>query len=210
MSKLNLRNVSLVCVTSDKISESIKAIEICLEYVEFDKVILFSDIDTKYTTKIKTIESILQYNEFVYYDLPYYIDSDFILSIQWDGFIVNPHAWTNEFFYYDYIGAPWPWNELCGNSGFCMKSRKFLEQQKILSRQYKLQEDEEHGKHGLHDDVMLCLKLRNHFTDAGCNFATKDIGYKFSTEHGNYDEHKSFGFHDFRQQPQFKHLIYGT
>lgn len=209
MTKLNLDNVTLVCITSDKVQESIKAIEICKSYANFQNVILFSDIDTEYTTKIRKIDSVLAYNEFSYYELPDYVDSDFILTIQWDGFIINPNSWTNDFLNYDYIGAPWPWNDLCGNSGFCLKSRKFLNQQKILSKQYKLEEDHKYGIHGLHDDVMLCLKLRPNFIEAGCIFSPPEIGYKFSVEHGTYSDHNSFGFHDFRQHPQFRYLIYG-
>jgi hypothetical protein len=209
MTKLELSNITLVCATSDKIKETLKAIEICTNYANFDKIILFSDIDTEYTITIDKLNSTLEYNKFVYYELPKYIDTEFILSIQWDGFIINPLAWTDEFLQYDYIGAPWPWNQLCGNSGFCLKSQKFLESQKILSQQYDLENDDVHGHHGLHDDVMLCIKLRDQFTELGCKYATPEVGYKFSTEYGVYDEHKSFGFHDFRQQPQFRHLIYG-
>ena len=33
---------------------------------------------------------------------------DFQLSIEWDGFPINPHLWEDEFMEWDYIGAPWP------------------------------------------------------------------------------------------------------
>lgn len=208
-SKLDLTNTTLVAISSNKIKETLQAIDICKKYANFYKIVLFSDCDTQYTHHITAITSILEYNLFAYYELPQYIDSDYILNIHWDGFIVNPEAWTNEFYNYDYIGAPWPWNNLCGNSGFCMRSKKFLQTQLLLSRQHKLEIDDEHGKHGLHDDVMLCLKLRNKFIENGCRYAPENIGYKFSTEYGVYDHYRSFGFHDFRQQPQFKNLIYG-
>ena len=31
--------------------------------------------------------------------------TDFVLTIQHDGFILNPDAWRDDFFDYDYIGA---------------------------------------------------------------------------------------------------------
>lgn len=209
MEKLDLQNVTLACASSDKIYESLKAIEICKNYANFNKIVLFSDIDTEYTVKIEKLISRLDYNKFIFYTLPDHIQTDFVLSIQWDGFIVNPNAWTNEFFNYDYIGAPWPWNNMCGNSGFCLKSKKFLESQKVLSKQHKLEKDIEHGDHGWHDDITLCIKLRDKFIDMNCKYSPIDIGYKFSTEHGKYEDNNSFGFHDFRQHPQFKNLIYG-
>lgn len=207
--KINLTTVTLIAIASNKIAETVKAIDICKQVANFYDIILLSNHSTKYTHSIKPINSVIEYNAFAYYELPKYIESDFALNIQWDGFIVNPQAWTNDFFYYDYIGAPWPWNHMCGNSGFCLRSKKFLQTQLLLSTGHKLQKDDQHGNHGLHDDVMLCLKLRNQFIENGCKYATENIGYKFSTEYGIYDNHKSFGFHDFRQQPQFKHLIYG-
>jgi hypothetical protein len=207
MEKLDLQNVTLACASSYKIDETLKAIEICKNYANFNKVILFSDIDTEYTVKIQKLESRLDYSTFIYYALPDYIKTDFVLSVQWDGFIVNPNSWTSEFFNYDYIGAPW--GNVCGNGGFCLKSKKFLESQKVLSKQYKLEKDIVYADHGWHDDVMLCLKLRDKFIDMGCEYAPIDIGYKFSTEYGKYEDNNSFGFHDFRQHPQFKNLIYG-
>ena len=78
-----------------------------------------------------------------------YIDSDFVLIIQDDGHIVNPHLWDNEFLNYDYIGAPWPNNKKwknrfskydekvssniirnfnlnnIGNGGFSLRSKNF-------------------------------------------------------------------------------------
>lgn len=209
MSKIDLKNTTLVSITSNKVQETLKAIEICKQNIDFFKTILFTDISTEYTYKISKINSVVEYNEFSYYELPKYIDSDFVLTIQWDGFIVNSNSWTDDFFLYDYIGAPWPWNNMCGNSGFCLRSKKFLKAQQILSQQFKLEIDTTYGKDALHDDVMMCLKLRDKFIEYDCKYAPIEIGYRFSTEHGVYNNHNSFGFHDFRQQPQFKYLIYG-
>lgn len=39
-----------------------------------------------------------------------YIETPHVLVVQYDGFILNPDAWTDEFLEYDYVGAPW-WYE---------------------------------------------------------------------------------------------------
>ncbi len=45
-----------------------------------------------------------------------YVATPFALVIQYDGFILNPDAWRDEFLDYDYIGAPW---------NFCSKMMRF-------------------------------------------------------------------------------------
>lgn len=52
--------------------------------------------------------SYLEYNLFILYALDQYIDTDYALIVQEDGWILNGKAWTDEFFNYDYIGAPIP------------------------------------------------------------------------------------------------------
>ncbi|MDH2997757.1 hypothetical protein A1D22_08570 [Pasteurellaceae bacterium LFhippo2] len=50
--------------------------------------------------------SYLEYNLFVLYSLASLIETDFALIVQNDGFVFNGENWRNEFFEYDYIGAP--------------------------------------------------------------------------------------------------------
>ncbi|AUI66943.1 MULTISPECIES: DUF5672 family protein [Glaesserella] len=50
--------------------------------------------------------SYLEYNLFLLYSLGDIIDTDFALVVQNDGFVVDGHNWRNEFFDYDFIGAP--------------------------------------------------------------------------------------------------------
>lgn len=197
---INLHNTTLVAIGSTKINETLKAIDICHKYCSFYKTIFFTDHLTPYTSYINKMHSIKEYDYFVVKQLPYLVDSDFILTIHWDGFIVNPEAWTNQFLDYDYIGAPWPWmNNICGNGGFCLKSKKFLcAQQNIFVNIADITEP---------DDLTLCLHYKKDFLAMGCKYAPSDISYKFSTEYGDYVNYNSFGFHDFRVNPQFRYLI---
>lgn len=201
ISKLNLKNVTCIAVASNKIKETIKAIEICQSYCDFYDCYIFTHETINFKHKIiEPIKTIKDYDNFIIKHLPFHIESDFCLTIHWDGFIVNPKAWTNEFFNYDYIGSPWP-NQgyICGNGGFCLKSRKFFKTQKALVKKIEITQP---------DDVILCLRLRNWFEFYGCKYAPKDIACKFATEEGDYNEHNSFGFHDLELNSQFKKLIY--
>lgn len=197
---LNLKNITLVCIGSTNINFSLKAIDICIKFASFYDVKYFTDATTPYTISIPKLSSIREYDTFVVKELPKHINSDYVLSIHYDGFIVNPEAWSEEFLKYDYIGAPWPWwNNICGNGGFCLKSKKFLDTQTYIF------DDSFVAKQA--DDVILSKDYRELFHKFGCNYAPPDISYKFSTEWGGYDNYNSFGFHDFRLNPQFKKLI---
>jgi hypothetical protein len=198
--KLHLKNITLIAIGSTRIEETLSAIEICKKTCIFKDIIFFSDKSNPYQQKVLPMQSIKDYDRFVVFDLPKMAtDTDFILTIHWDGFIVNPNAWTEEFLTYDYIGAPWPWiNNIVGNGGFCLKSKRFLQaQQQIVESISDLKDP---------DDLFLSFRTRQQFINLGCIYGDK-IGYRFSTEYGGYFNHNSFGFHDFRPNPQFKPLL---
>lgn len=210
MSKLDLSNVTLVSISSNRIPQTIKAIEHCLQLCTFNNVVLFSDCDSVYTQKIEKIHSnknatITQdYNNFLVHSFTTNISefSDYVLIIHWDGFIVNTKAWDDSFFEYDYIGAPWPWTDYCGNGGFCLRSKNFLRSQTRIINDIAKKEQLTGP-----EDVILSYTLRDKFVEMGCSYAPKDIAYKFSTEYGSYDDHQSFGFHNLNLHPQFRYIV---
>ena len=75
------------------------------------------------------IDSAAAYSRFVMRGLDAHITTPFVLVTQWDGFVIHPEAWSDEFLQYDYIGAPWvdqPAALSVGNGGFSLRSRRFL------------------------------------------------------------------------------------
>ena len=80
--------------------------------------------------QIPRVASAREYSRFVIKDLLRDIATDFVQIIQWDGYVINGPAWTNEFLDYDYIGARW-WfrkhDRNVGNGGFSLRSRRLLE-----------------------------------------------------------------------------------
>ena len=147
MSRLiDLKNISLVAIGSTRIKETHLAIRRCCSLANFSSVLYFTDKknihdnnDIKYV-EIPEIKSKLEYQSFIVKDFPKRIlpllkNESHVLTINWDGFIVNPNAWKDYFLEFDYIGAPWikEFSPVlaghCGNGGFCLKSRKFLEAQ---------------------------------------------------------------------------------
>ena len=56
---------------------------------------------------IDDCESYSEYNRRNIEDMSGWFDTDFVLKVEFDSCIVNPFAWSDDFFNYDYIGAPW-------------------------------------------------------------------------------------------------------
>lgn len=113
MNKLNLSSVTLVCVSSVRINESISAIEYCSERCDFYDIKFITDQNITSTNKIKIqkcipLRSLQQYSDFLLTELHNYIDSTHCLLIQDHAFISNTKLWNDNFLDYDYIGAPWP------------------------------------------------------------------------------------------------------
>lgn len=212
---LNLsENVSLVAIGSTKIKETHLAIRRCCSLVKFSSLFYFTNKKNSRENYIKyvyipEIKSKLEYQSFIVKDFPNYIlpymkKESHVLVINWDGFVVNPNAWKKYFLKYDYIGSPWTKESSpvlaghCGNGGFCLKSKKFLETQHSI----KDFENYEPSKNN-YEDVTLSFLFRSKFEKLDCKYAPVNVGYEFSTEHGNYDEHKSFGFHNFKINKKF-------
>jgi tetratricopeptide (TPR) repeat protein len=110
-----------------------------------------------------------------------------VLVIQWDGYVVNPAAWTDAFLQYDYIGAPWGFHNdahRVGNGGFSLRSSRLL---RALSDPDISETDPE--------DEMICRRYRPLLEERyGIRFAPEALAARFSFE-TTYFEDQPFGFH---------------
>ena len=195
MSKLNLKNVTLLSLNCTDPIQSIKALLYSSQNIDFGELILVSNTKPEKLPKnIKYIytEPKTHYsaNSFTYTELPNIINTEFMLGIHDDGFVINPHLWNNDFLNYDYIGAPWKIYGLrnrVGNGGFVLKSNKFIQ----LTRNLKYL--------GSHEDGELTNVYYDYFTYYGCKYAPVEIAMKFSLESKipecEYNLNNCFGFH---------------
>ena len=81
-----------------------------------------------------------EYSKFIFNELIDYIDTDYFIIFQADGFILNWRAWTNEFLNYDVVGAQWVWyndGHRCSNGGFCLRSKMLHEVIKMKKHCFK-------------------------------------------------------------------------
>jgi len=110
----HLDSVTLVAVASVEVEATAKALEFSTKKLSFEKVLLLSHYNpltdsTIYEhIQIGPFGSVKEWGKFVVFELYKYIQTQYIILVHADGFIVNPEAWDDNFLQYDYIGAPWP------------------------------------------------------------------------------------------------------
>jgi hypothetical protein len=209
---LELNDITLLTVTSVDLGSAANALLISSEYCKFGSIKMLSP--TRPISLHKTIEHVaippidsVGYSKFIIEELHKFVDTEFCLCIQSDGFVINPTQWTNDFLKYDYLGAPWPSavnidigpigkfyfdKNRVGNGGFSLRSKKFLE---VCSR-IKFDELNFPTKS---EDVIICHFLYEEMLRAGIKFAPIDLAGKFSVEslieNQNSNLETSFGFH---------------
>ena len=131
-----LPSVTLCAVDCLNPALALRALDICGLQCNFGDVIFLSDRVDRFKLagcrmiEIPRIGSVAEYSRFVLKELGQYCNTEHMLLVQWDGYIINPHSWRPEFLEYDYIGAPWNWyqdNHRVGNGGFSLRSRRLLD-----------------------------------------------------------------------------------
>lgn len=206
-----LKDITLLTVSgttneADFISHY-KALKYCLLDLQFEKVKILSPIKPiNIDENIEYINipelSYKTYSDFMIRNLNDYVTTKYILTIQDDGFIINPNLWSDKFYNYDYIGSPWRnsfrYNYIrVGNGGFSLRSKKFLE----ICKKYC-------PTNRFNEDHLICVTYRNIFLKYNIKYADLQIAAKFSCE-TLLDDYKnsfktSFGFHG---KDYFKNII---
>ena len=200
--------------TPDHEDDSLTALRVSYERFHFDKVVctvhsLTDNIKKKlfsfcpsaeiHEVGIKTIK---EYNQYIVYELNDVIDTEYVLTVQGDGFILNGDKWSPDFLNYDYIGGLWnsEVERRVGNGGFSLRSKKFLE------ASVRLESDESTWSR-VGEDVFLCRENGQLMEDAhGIKYAPVNISKLFAIEHPAVAEHSyidinspesydTFGFH---------------
>ena len=149
---------------------------------EYDNLFKEESIDV---IRISADYNLPKYSRFIVKDLNNYINTDFVLVFQSDGFIINPSGWTEDYLNYDYVGAPWWYgdNNNVGNGGFSLRSKKLLD---ILS-------NDDHIKETDPEDHNICRVYGNYLKHTAIKFAHADLASNFSVESGEFNS--QFGFH---------------
>jgi len=134
---------------------------------------------------IPRFESIEDYSAFAIKGVVPVLETEFVLMIHWDGYVIDGSRWSDDFLSFDYIGAPWPFETKypVGNGGFSIRSRRLLQLMANSNLQYFHPED-----------MVICKVYRESLEKLGIRFADLDTAFRFSVEHGD-PPGPTLGFH---------------
>jgi len=174
----------------------------------------------------KLVHSTLNYmdiQDFMVYGLGDYIDTDYALIVQSDGWVLNADNWRDEWYNYDYIGGAthaalednkyYMWYSWVGqtknplvvqNGGFSLRSKKLLQ----APVKYGITKKYQSNEMLYNEDIQLCCWMRPDLEKIGLKFAPMEESMYFSFEHLHPELHKDldlmkvFGHHS-----RFRRLI---
>jgi hypothetical protein len=209
--KLKLPNVTAVCMQGygpekDMLYKNVcdrlrMALPYMLRFFEFKEIILIAPEDlniegiTYHHTKPLTYN---EYQSWRLHQMSDYVDTEFCLMFQDDGFPLNPDMWRDEFFEYDYVGAPITKDmgilykeEMIGGGGFTLNSKRLLEFTK------KIPQPNEYGFY-VNEDTSIAVAYRDEIVSLGMKICPHTIARHFSIQNPIDDQvslYNTFGFH---------------
>lgn len=205
------RDITLVCADTLNRQKALNVVERMIDIFPFKQALFFTNNVQSDKVKIVDIPDIKgqqDYSRFILLELYKHITTQYVLIVQHDGYIINPHLWREEFFQYDYIGAPWSDEHMLthrrsiassvGNGGFSFRSKKFLLACKEIFYDKRIDTCE---------DIQCCIYEYISFIKKGIKFAPVNVAFKFSIEDVIPQNFTTpFGFHASECDPDLKRL----
>jgi len=192
---LDLSRVTLLFVETRAHKITKRVIDDCISKVKFGEILIYTDnpdlipvVGARYI-EVPDFPNKREAGRFYYQYACSKITTEFALMLEWDGGIHDVKQWTDEFFNYDCIGAPWvvPSRDDdrrdVGNGGFMLMSRKLG----LHLAKYP-------QEHPVFTDIDLCQAQRPGLERAGFKWAPKKLANRFSWELTPQPENV-FGFH---------------
>lgn len=137
------------------------------------------------------------YSTFVMHCLHTYIDTDFCLIVQDDGWVLDGNNWRDDYYTYDYIGGithaglvgntlhlgfEWVNHKdpiLVLNGGFSLRSKRLLE----APSKYGIVQTYSEEIHIWNEDIQFSCLKRGVFESLGFKYAPNSVAKYFSMEH---------------------------
>lgn len=206
--KLQLPDVTLVMVETREHTLARMAIDDCLAVADFGDVLIVTDraykhgpfhgIDARFHV-VPDWPDKLGWSRSWWFDVPMLLRTRQTLNIQWDSWIADPSMWRDCFLQYDYIGAPWWYDDgkNVGNGGFSLVSSRL--------KRYIYDRRAQFPCNTAIDDDLLCRKYRPKLEEAGFTWAPEAVADHFAYEGAGpkfrpYTKH--FGFHAMYNWPK--------
>jgi hypothetical protein len=208
--KIEIPDVTLICVdTTPRIEGSFNAIYTSISGINFGAIKLIStkEMVDKYEKQLSDdgiqIEEVVcevncldDYSKYCIYNLTEHIQTSHCITVQWDGFVLNPDKWDSSWLEYDYIGAPWEYSnqsyidpfgnhQRVGNGGFSLRSKKLLDVPKYAYIHFDVNWGDFYkhmNANNFAEDGNICVHNRHIYEALGCKFAPVEVAARFSQE----------------------------
>lgn len=197
--KLQLPTVTLICCDCVDARRAVNVLEHCKNLCDFGAVKLLTSIPVQYPHRVKImpLNSLVAYSIFMLTNIYQYIETEHVLIVQRDGWILNPQSFKQEWLSLDWISPLFVQYDRCGSGGFSLRSKRLMEE---VTRQMPEWDGTQKGADEIqaslqyYEDGEICLTDK--FKDF--KFATLDQAADFAMG-GNrnpaYYRKKAFGYH---------------
>ena len=201
MSKLNLPNVTLIAISSVKIQQTLNALKYSMRGINFGEVVFVThdyaldnvkgDLEGITINHVSRINDIDRFSRMCVYDLPKWVNTEFMILSAWDSAIVHPGQWTDEFLEYDYVGPLWTkghnyfdknGNQVRVGNGHALRSQKLINLASKLELPWEPFTNNGQHEAGYWEDAWICVKNRHIYEEHGCKFAPIEVAAKWGRE----------------------------
>lgn len=206
MSKLQLPTVTLMCIDCVDANRAARVLERCKEKANFGAVKLLTSLPTDYPhIEIMPLNTLIAYSIFMLTRVNEYIETEHVLIVQRDGFILNPGSFDVRWLELDYIGPLFVQYDKVGSGGFSLRSKRIMQEvSKTLPPWDKMRSMEEIQKDlGYYEDGVISLST------FGKRFKIATLEQAANFAHGGnrnplYFRERPFGFHRTFAEIDFK------
>ena len=202
--KLQLPTVTLLIADGVNANRAKNVLEKCKSVADFGAVKLCTHlpVESEHRVEIMPLNSLVAYSIWCLTEMYKHFDTQHVLIVQRDGWIINPQSWNDGWLKYDYIAPLFVQHDDVGSGGFSLRSKRLM--QAAAMKIGVWDGTEEHAqklqveKARSYEDGVLSLNMLG----MGFDFAPKEEAGKFC-QGGNpnmaYYQPRPFGFHGVRQ-----------
>lgn len=209
MPLLDLTHTTLFCADCVNVARAVRVLEHCQKLCQFGDVKFLTSLPTDYPHEtIRPLNSLNDYSAFLLKEAWKYVKTPYLLTVQHDGWILNPQAWDEAWLKYDYSGPLYLQERrvdarTVGSGGFSFRSTRLMAEVAALTPVWDGHNsyNRRDGKNNWgHEDGVITKHYRTALEGKGFAFAPPLEAGRFAYG-GNLDmafyHPEPFGFHGF-------------